>query len=149
SVQEVIRRRAGDMRPGDVYAVNDPYHGGTHLPDVTVITPVFASDAPDDPGGTLLYVASRGHHGESGGLTPGSMPATSTHIDHEGVLFDNWLLARDGEFRERPTRELLTSARYPSRNPDTNLADLRAQIAANAKGVAEVRNMIEHFGLDV
>jgi len=149
SVQEVIRRRAGDMRPGDVYAVNDPYHGGTHLPDVTVITPVFASDDPDDPGDILFYVASRGHHAEIGGLTPGSMPATSTHIDHEGVLFDNWLLARDGEFRERPTRELLTSARYPSRNPDTNLADLRAQIAANAKGVAEVRNMIEHFGLDV
>jgi len=149
SVQEVIRRRAGDMRPGDVYAVNDPYHGGTHLPDVTVITPVFASDDPHDPGEILFYVASRGHHAEIGGLTPGSMPASSTHIDHEGVLFDNWLLARDGRFREEETRKLLTSARYPSRDPDTNLADLRAQIAANAKGVAEVRAMIDHFGLDV
>jgi 5-oxoprolinase (ATP-hydrolysing) len=145
SVKEVVRRRAGEMQPGDVYAVNDPYHGGTHLPDVTVITPVFDSDGSD----ILFFVASRGHHAEIGGLTPGSMPANSTDVEQEGVLFDNWLLARGGEFREAETRELLSGARYPSRNPDTNLADLRAQIAANAKGVDEVGKMIVHFGLDV
>ena len=145
SVQEVIRRRAGDMRPGDVYAVNDPYHGGTHLPDVTVITPVY-----DATGGRVLfYVASRGHHAEIGGLTPGSMPAHSRDVHEEGVLFDNWLLVRDGRFREEETRDLLAGAPYPSRVPATNLADLRAQIAANEKGIDEVRRMIDHFGLDV
>jgi 5-oxoprolinase (ATP-hydrolysing) len=145
SVKEVIARRRDRMRRGDVYAVNDPYHGGTHLPDITVITPVF-----DESGAEILfYVASRGHHAEIGGISPGSMPATSREIDEEGVLFDNWLLARDGRLREAETLELLTGARYPSRNPDTNLADLRAQIAANAKGVEEVARMIDHFGLDV
>jgi 5-oxoprolinase (ATP-hydrolysing) len=145
SVKEVIRRRAEQMRPGDVYAVNDPYHGGTHLPDVTVITPVF-----DEAGAEILFfVAARGHHAEIGGLTPGSMPANSRHVHEEGVLFDNWLLVQDGKLRERETRELLAGAKYPSRNPDTNLADLRAQIAANAKGVEEVGKMIDHFGLDV
>ncbi|MCK8674939.1 hydantoinase B/oxoprolinase family protein [Rhodococcus sp. HM1] len=145
SVQEVVRRRAGSMKPGDVYAVNDPYHGGTHLPDVTVITPVFDAD-----GDTILFhVASRGHHAEIGGLTPGSMPAGSRDIREEGVLFDNWLLVENGNFRTDETRELLTSGPYPSRNPDTNLADLRAQVAANARGVTEVGRMIEHFGLDV
>lgn len=145
SVQEVIRRRGTDMRTGDVYAVNDPYHGGTHLPDVTVITPVY------DGGGTevLFYVASRGHHAEIGGLTPGSMPAHSRDVHEEGVLFDNWLLVRDGRFREEETRELLAGAAYPSRAPDTNLADLRAQIAANEKGIDEVRRMIEHFGREL
>jgi 5-oxoprolinase (ATP-hydrolysing) len=145
SVQEVIRRRAGDMRPGDVYAVNDPYHGGTHLPDVTVITAVY-----DATGGRVLfYVASRGHHAEIGGLTPGSMPAHSRDVHEEGVLFDNWLLVRDGRFREDETRDLLAGPPYPSRAPATNLADLRAQIAANEKGIDEVRRMIDHFGLDV
>lgn len=145
SVKEVIARRRDRMRRGDVYAVNDPYHGGTHLPDITVITPVF-----DESGAEILfYVASRGHHAEIGGISPGSMPATSREIDEEGVLFDNWLLARDGRLREAETLELLTGARYPSRNPDTNLADLRAQIAANARGVEEVARMIDHFGLDV
>ncbi|WP_433600285.1 hydantoinase B/oxoprolinase family protein [Nocardia sp. CA-135953] len=146
SVKEVIRRRrAGGMRPGDTYAVNDPYHGGTHLPDVTVITPVF-----DTTGAQILfYVASRGHHAEIGGIAPGSMPANSRRIEEEGVIFDNWLLVEDGRFREDETLRLLTEATYPSRNPATNLADLRAQIAANAKGVEEVRKMIEHFGLDV
>jgi len=145
SVKEVIRRRAGQICRGDVYAVNDPYHGGTHLPDVTVITPVF-----DQAGENILfYVASRGHHAEIGGITPGSMPARSRNVHEEGVLFDNWLLAADGRFREAETRELLTGARHPSRNPDTNLADLRAQVAANAKGVEEVGKMIDHFGLDV
>ncbi|MFZ2173095.1 MAG: hydantoinase B/oxoprolinase family protein [Rhodococcus sp. (in: high G+C Gram-positive bacteria)] len=145
SVKEVVRRRDGSMRRGDVYAVNDPYHGGTHLPDITVITPVFGEYGNQ----ILFYVASRGHHAEIGGLTPGSMPAISREIREEGVLFDNWLLVEDGRFRESETLRLLTDAPYPSRNPDTNLADLRAQIAANNKGVAEVGKMIDHFGLDV
>ncbi|MCI3277448.1 hydantoinase B/oxoprolinase family protein [Streptomyces cylindrosporus] len=148
SVKEVIRRRGSSMRPGDTYAVNDPYHGGTHLPDVTVITPVF--DTADTQGDRILfYVASRGHHAEIGGIAPGSMPANSRTIEEEGILFDNWLLAEDGRFREAETLRLLTEAPYPSRNPKTNLADLRAQIAANQKGVDEVGRMIENFGLDV
>ncbi|MCF2536389.1 hydantoinase B/oxoprolinase family protein [Streptomyces sp. FB2] len=152
SVKEVIRRRGADMRPGDTYAVNDPYHGGTHLPDVTVITPVFGTDPAADTEGEqriLFYVASRGHHAEIGGIAPGSMPANSRTIDEEGVLFDNWLLAEKGRFREAETLRLLTEAPYPSRNPRTNLADLRAQIAANRKGADEVARMIDDFGLDV
>ncbi|MFF1810818.1 hydantoinase B/oxoprolinase family protein [Streptomyces sp. NPDC058251] len=172
SVKEVIRRRGDGMRPGDTYAVNDPYHGGTHLPDVTVITPVFDTEHTEhtenagraestahtghaeSTGNTegdriLFYVASRGHHAEIGGIAPGSMPANSRTIDEEGILFDNWLLAESGRFREAETLALLTEAPYPSRNPKTNLADLRAQIAANRKGVDEVRRMIEDFGLDV
>ena len=145
SVKEVIHRRAGGMKPGDVYAVNDPYHGGTHLPDITVVTPVFDSLGER----VLFFVASRGHHAEIGGITPGSMPADSREIHEEGVLFDNWLLAENGQFREAETRRLLTDAPFGSRNPDTNLADLRAQIAANQKGVDEVRQMIDQFGLDV
>ncbi|MET7800158.1 hydantoinase B/oxoprolinase family protein [Streptomyces decoyicus] len=145
SIKEVLRRRAGEMRPGDVYAINDPYHGGTHLPDVTVVTPVF-----DTEGAELLFlVASRGHHAEIGGITPGSMPAFSSTIQEEGILFDNWLLVRDGELREDATRELLAAGPYPSRAPDANLADLRAQIAANEKGIQELRRMTEQFGLDV
>ncbi|MFH8392329.1 hydantoinase B/oxoprolinase family protein [Streptomyces sp. NPDC018036] len=145
SVQEVVRRRGGTMRPGDTYAVNDPYHGGTHLPDVTVITPVFDTEGER----ILFYVASRGHHAEIGGIAPGSMPANSRTIDEEGVLFDNWLLAENGHFREAETLALLTAPPHPTRNPRTNLADLRAQIAANRKGVDEVGRMIEDFGLDV
>jgi len=145
TVKEVIHRRAGGMKAGDVYAVNDPYHGGTHLPDITVVTPVF--DAAGQH--VLFFVASRGHHAEIGGITPGSMPANSREIHEEGVLFDNWLLAENGQFRETATRRLLTEASFPSRNPDTNLADLRAQIAANQKGVDEVGKMIDHFGLEV
>ncbi|MBT2367683.1 hydantoinase B/oxoprolinase family protein [Streptomyces sp. ISL-10] len=143
SIKEVLRRNAGSMRPGDVYAINDPYHGGTHLPDVTVVTPVFEGEE------LRFLVASRGHHAEIGGITPGSMPAFSRTVDEEGVLFDNWLLVRDGRLRETETRELLTSARHPSRAPDTNLADLRAQIAANEKGIAELRRMTDQFGTDV
>ncbi|MFE9475465.1 hydantoinase B/oxoprolinase family protein [Streptomyces griseofuscus] len=158
SVKEVIRRRGDSMRPGDTYAVNDPYHGGTHLPDVTVITPVFDTETPGTGAPAapetrrprlLFYVASRGHHAEIGGIAPGSMPAHSRTIEEEGVLFDNWPLAEGGRFREEETRRLLTEARHPSRNPRTNLADLRAQIAANQKGVDEVRRMIGEFGLDV
>ncbi|MET9484071.1 hydantoinase B/oxoprolinase family protein [Streptomyces sp. NPDC006638] len=145
SIKEVLRRNEGELRPGDVYAINDPYHGGTHLPDVTVVTPVF-----DERGGELRFlVASRGHHAEIGGITPGSMPAFSTDIHEEGVLFDNWLLVSNGRLREEETRDLLTGARHPSRDPDTNLADLRAQIAANEKGIAELHAMAGEFGLDV
>ena len=144
SIKIVARRNAGRMRPGDVYVLNDPYHGGTHLPDVTVVTPVFGQ-----AGEILFYVASRGHHAEIGGITPGSMPAFSTRIEEEGVLIDNWLLVRDGELREAATLDLLRSARHPSRNPGVNMADLRAQIAANEKGVAELGRMVSHFGLDV
>jgi len=141
----VAARNAGAMRPGDVYMLNDPYHGGTHLPDVTVVTPVF-----DEAGQQILfYVASRGHHAEIGGITPGSMPAFSTQVDEEGVVIDNWLLVRDGVLREAESRHLLASAPYPSRNPEVNLADLRAQIAANERGVHELRRMVEQFGLDV
>ncbi|MBG0856840.1 hydantoinase B/oxoprolinase family protein [Streptomyces spinoverrucosus] len=151
SVKEVIQRRGTGMRPGDTYAVNDPYHGGTHLPDVTVITPVFGTGgtADTDSDRILFYVASRGHHAEIGGIAPGSMPAGSRTIEEEGVLFDNWLLAENGRFREEETHRLLTEAPHPSRNPRTNLADLRAQIAANQKGVDEVTRMIDDFGLDV
>ncbi|GAA0663043.1 hydantoinase B/oxoprolinase family protein [Kitasatospora atroaurantiaca] len=145
TVKEVIRRRGGELRPGDAYAVNDPYHGGTHLPDITVVTPVF----DDEERQILFFVASRGHHAEIGGLTPGSMPAASRSIEEEGVLFDTWLLVEHGRLREAETLRLLTEAPYPSRNPATNLADLRAQIAANRKGVDEVRRMIGHFGLEV
>lgn len=144
SVREVIARVDG-IRPGDTYAVNDPYHGGTHLPDITVISPVF-----DDAGHEVLFwVASRGHHAEIGGITPGSMPARSTSVEQEGILFDAWPLVEAGRFREAETRALLTTGPYPSRNPDGNLADLRAQVAANARGAEEVATMISHFGLDV
>jgi 5-oxoprolinase (ATP-hydrolysing) len=145
SIKMVIARNPV-MRPGQSYALNDPYHGGTHLPDVTVVTPVFAAaaDAGAEP---LFYVASRGHHAEIGGVSPGSMPAGSTRIDEEGVLIDNWLLVDDQTLRERETIDLLRGAEFPSRAPHTNIADLRAQIAANEKGIEELRAMVDHFGL--
>ncbi len=145
SVREVIARRGDRIRPGDVYAVNNPYHGGTHLPDVTVVSPVH--DAAGEQ--VLFWVASRGHHAEIGGITPGSMPAFSHGVEEEGVLFDTWPLVADGRFRDRQTRALLTSGPYPSRNPERNLADLRAQVAANARGIDEVNALIAHFGLEV
>ena len=153
------RDNAGRMRPGDVYVLNDPYHGGTHLPDVTVVTPVFDPDrSPEsrppvpnpDPGPRILfYVACRGHHADIGGITPGSMPPDSTHLDEEGVLITNFQLVDQGAFREREMRALLEGARYPARNVEQNLADLRAMVAANQKGVVELGRMVEHFGLDV
>jgi 5-oxoprolinase (ATP-hydrolysing) len=145
SITIIARRNAGQMRPGDVYVLNDPYHGGTHLPDITVVTPVFGDAGRE----ILFFVASRGHHAEIGGITPGSMPAFSTRVEEEGVLIDNWLLVRAGAMREAETLDLLRSARHPSRNPPVNLADLRAQIAANEKGVQELGRMTSHFGLDV
>jgi 5-oxoprolinase (ATP-hydrolysing) len=144
SVREIVTARAGQMKPGDSYVLNDPYHGGTHLPDVTVITPVFSSG-----GEVLFYVASRGHHAEIGGMTPGSMPAFSGRIEEEGVLIRDWLLVQGGTLRETQTAGLLADAPYPSRNPAANLADLRAQVAANEKGVRELRAMVDHYGLGV
>jgi 5-oxoprolinase (ATP-hydrolysing) len=143
SIKTVIRLNAGKMRPGDVYVLNAPYNGGTHLPDVTVITPVFERDQ------ILFYVGSRGHHADIGGITPGSMPPGSRVVEDEGVLIDNFLLVEAGRLRERETRALLASGRHPARNIEQNLADLRAQVAANEKGVQELRRMVEYFGLDV
>jgi 5-oxoprolinase (ATP-hydrolysing) len=145
SIKTVMARNAGRMQPGDVYALNDPYHGGTHLPDITVVTPVF-----DEPGQALLfYVASRGHHADVGGLTPGSMPPFSTRIEEEGVQIDNFKLVERGRLREAEMVALLESGEYPSRNPAQNIADLKAQIAANEKGVQELRKMVAQYGLEV
>ncbi len=168
SIKTVIERNP-QMRPGDVYVLNDPYHGGTHLPDVTVVTPVYLEPAaggvpPATPGAWTaaaqrpgaagaaprpsFYVASRGHHADIGGSTPGSMPPFSQTIDEEGVLFDNFLLVRDGQLREAELLDALRSGRYPARNPQQTIADLRAQIAANQKGVDELVAMVAQYGLD-
>jgi 5-oxoprolinase (ATP-hydrolysing) len=147
SVQTVIRQRAGAINPGDVFMLNAPYNGGTHLPDVTVITPVFDEGAA--PPEILFWVASRGHHADIGGITPGSMPPDSRTVDEEGVLIDDYLMVDRGRFREKETLDLLASGAYPARNPRQNIADLQAQIAANEKGVQELRRMVAHFGLDV
>ncbi|MCB1505555.1 MAG: hydantoinase B/oxoprolinase family protein [Hyphomicrobiaceae bacterium] len=145
SVETILRERAGTMRPGDVFMLNAPYNGGTHLPDITVITPVF-----DDSGRKIIfYVASRGHHEDIGGLTPGSMTPKATTIEEEGVYIDNFLLVENGRFREDETRTLLVGATYPARRPDKNIADLKAQVAANAKGASELRKMVGQYGLDV
>ena len=145
SVKRVIADNAGRMRAGDVYMLNDPYRGGTHLPDITVITPVFDSSGSE----LLFYVGSRGHHADVGGITPGSMPPGSRTVDEEGVLISNFKLVEGGALRERETVELLSSGRWPARNVEQNLADLRAMIAANEKGVQELNRMVAHFGLDV
>jgi len=147
SIKTVIRENTGRMSPGDVYVLNDPYHGGTHLPDVTVITPVYLGGLPTDR--PLFYVGSRGHHADIGGVTPGSMPPFSTRIEEEGVEINNFKLVDRGVLREHEMLELLRSGQYPSRNPEQNMADLKAQIAANEKGVQELRKMVEQFGLDV
>jgi 5-oxoprolinase (ATP-hydrolysing) len=143
SIKTVIRLNAGKMKPGDVYVLNAPYNGGTHLPDVTVITPVFENEK------ILFYVGSRGHHADIGGISPGSMPPASKVVEEEGVLIDNFLLVEEGRFREAETIALLGSGRYPARNVQQNIADLRAQVAANEKGVQELRRMVAHFGFDV
>ena len=185
SVETIIRLNSGDIHPGDVFALNAPYNGGTHLPDITVVTPVFSLplegrvaakppggvgstgfDVPAVPsgetpsaafGGTspsrgeeiLFYVASRGHHADIGGTAPGSMTPLATTVDEEGVLFDNFRIVDRGRFREKELETLLTDHPYPARNPHQNIADLKAQIAANEKGVAELREMVAHFGLGV
>lgn len=145
SIKTVIRENSATMRPGDVYMLNDPYHGGTHLPDITVITPVFDKAGKQ----VLFYVGSRGHHSDVGGITPGSMPPNSTVIEEEGILINNFKLVEGGRLREKETIALLTGAKYPARNVEQNMADLRAQIAANQKGVEELHRMVDHFGLDV
>ena len=182
SIKTVIRENRGRMAPGDVYVLNDPYNGGTHLPDVTVITPVYLQPSPQpspasgrggktqsipaggnalelplpragEGGGEglrpLFYVGSRGHHADIGGTTPGSMPPFSTRIEEEGVQINNVKLVERGVLREAEILALLRSGQHPSRNPEQNLADLKAQIAANEKGVQELRRMVDQFGLDV
>ncbi len=145
SVEAIIRERGATMRPGDSFMLNAPYNGGTHLPDITVVTSVF-----DDEGARVLfYVASRGHHEDIGGLTPGSMTPRATQIEEEGVYIDNFKLVDQGRFLEEETRALLARAKYPARRPDKNIADLKAQVAANAKGEAELKRMVQHFGLEV
>jgi len=166
SIKTVVARNAGRMKPGDVFVLNDPYHGGTHLPDVTVVTPVYLEpDRPFDgegegaggpgrdegrrPFAPTFYVGSRGHHADIGGTTPGSMPPFSTRIEEEGVQIDNVRLVEAGRFLEDEMRALLMSGEHPSRNPDQNLGDLKAQVAANEKGARELRGMVEQYGLDV
>ena len=142
SIRSVIGRNP-DMRPGDVYVLNDPYHGGTHLPDITVVTPVYL----DEPRPSF-FVASRGHHADVGGISPGSMPPFSRNIGEEGVLIDNVKLLDAGVLREGALLALLGSGAHPARNPGQNMADLRAQIAANEKGAQELRAMVERHGKD-
>ena len=143
SVRVILRQNNGQIRPGDVFMMNNPYNGGTHLPDVTVITPVF-----DDAGERIIYtVASRGHHADIGGKTPGSAPPDSRVIEEEGVLIDNFMLVKAGQLQDAATRELLASGKYPCRNIDQNMADLSAQIAANATGVGELQRITRQFGL--
>ncbi len=143
TVTNVVEQRGGDIMPGDSYIHNAPYRGGTHLPDVTVISPVFDKEQSN----LLFFVASRGHHADIGGISPGSMPPNSTNVEEEGILIDNFLGVREGEFRERELSELLTGEPFPARNPKHNIADLKAQIAANAKGAEELHRMISTYGL--
>ncbi len=144
SIRSVIRKWGDRIKEGDVYVLNAPYDGGTHLPDVTVVTPLVSNQ-----GEVLFYVASRGHHADIGGITPGSMPPESREVGEEGVLFDNLKLVDRGTLLEPGIRKVLLSGPWPARNPDQNMADLRAQIAANAKGVKELTRMIDQFGLNV
>ncbi len=142
SVRTVIRSRGGALRPGDVVALNNPFNGGTHLPDVTVITPVF-----DAEGGAIqFFVGSRGHHADIGGLTPGSTPPDSRTLEDEGVVIDDFLLVNAGAFQEAPFRALLAGAKYPARSPDVNVADIKAQVAANQRGVQELGRVVQQFG---
>ncbi len=181
SVRSLIEECGNNIKPGDVYAINNPYNGGTHLPDITVITPVFLQQSatkltphplPNPPKPAtkptphplqnqpkpatkatphplpLFYVASRGHHADIGGITPGSMPPDSTNVEQEGILINNFKLVAGGEFRETELTQLLTSGTYPVRNITQNIADLQAQIAANKKGVEELQRMVGQYGLE-
>ena len=144
AVETIIRENKGKIRPGNVYAINAPYNGGTHLPDITVCTPVF------DGGKILFWVASRGHHADVGGISPGSMSPNATTIEQEGVYIDNFKLVERGRFREKETLcSCCTGAKYPARNPLQNVNDIKAQIAANEKGVQELRKMVRYFTLPV
>lgn len=142
TVESVIDQHP-DMKPGDVFVLNAPYNGGTHLPDITVVTPVF-NEASNE---RLFFTAARGHHADVGGIAPGSMPANSTSVEQEGTLFDGMKLVDAGTFQENTIRTHLTSGPFPARNPDQNIADLRAQIAACEKGAQELRKMVQQFGL--
>ncbi|MFC7476132.1 hydantoinase B/oxoprolinase family protein [Dankookia sp. GCM10030260] len=144
SVRTVIRERGKTLRPGDVVALNNPYNGGTHLPDVTVITPVFDAAGAE----ILFFLGSRGHHADIGGLTPGSTPPVSRTLEEEGVVIDNFLLVEQGHLREAEFRALLASATYPARSPDVNVADIKAQVAANEKGVQELQRAVRDYGLE-
>jgi N-methylhydantoinase B len=144
SVRSLINDKSNTIKPGNVYLSNNPYNGGTHLPDVTAITPVFDEDGKQ----IIFYVASRGHQADIGGMTPGSMPPHSTTIEEEGILFDNFLLVEEGNFQETAVRELLLNHLYPARNPDQNIADFKAQIAANERGVQELGKMVKQYGLE-
>ena len=145
SVQHILAINRGAMRQGDVFMLNAPYQGGTHLPDITVITPVFI-EATTEP---TFFVASRAHHADIGGITPGSMPPDSRSVHDEGVLFDNYRLVSAGVFDEQALQRRLTEGPHPARSPAQNIADLKAQIAANEKGVAELGHMIAQHGLEV
>ena len=145
SVKTVIRLRGGSLKPGDVIALNNPFNGGTHLPDVTVITPVF-----DEDGRTIrFFVGNRAHHADIGGLTPGSTPPLSKSLDEEGAVIDDFLLLDAGVFREKEFRQILSEARYPARSPDVNVADIKAQIAANQKGCVELARVAQSYGWPV
>ena len=145
SVKTVAVRNKGKMSPGDAFILNDPYHGGTHLPDVTIVVPVFlkSKKTPD------FFVASRGHHADIGGITPGSMPPNSNTVEEEGVLFDNVPLLKEGVFQEAAIRALLNDHIYPSRNPDQNIADIKAELAACQRGIISLKSMCAEFGFEV
>jgi 5-oxoprolinase (ATP-hydrolysing) len=144
SIKTVIRENSGKMQRGDAFVLNAPYNGGTHLPDITIVKPVFG--ASED---IIFYVASRGHHADVGGITPGSMPADSTRVEQEGVLLDNLVIVKQGVFQEESIRSTLSQGAHPARNINTNMADFKAQLAACEKGMQELLKIIEHYGLDV
>jgi 5-oxoprolinase (ATP-hydrolysing) len=144
SITSLIQAKDDRLQPGDVYMINNPYNGGTHLPDITVITPVWLEATSPKP---EFYVAARGHHADLGGITPGSMPPHSRHIDEEGILIDHVQLVNSGVFQTDRVSKLFTSNAYPVRNLAQNLADLQAQVAANQKGVQELQKMVKQFGL--
>ena len=143
SVISLIHDQGNNIKPGNVYLSNNPYNGGTHLPDVTAITPIFDIEKTQ----IIFYVASRGHQADIGGITPGSMPPHSTTVAEEGIIFDNFLLVEQGDFQETAVRNYLLNHPYPSRNPDQNIADFKAQIAANERGVQELGKMVNQYGL--
>ncbi|MDD1415142.1 hydantoinase B/oxoprolinase family protein [Dolichospermum sp. ST_con] len=144
SVRSLINDQGDNIKPGNIYLSNNPYNGGTHLPDVTAITPIFNAENQE----IIFYVASRGHQADIGGITPGSMPPHSTTVTEEGIIFDNFLLVEQGEFQEITVRKLLLNHPYPSRNPDQNIADFKAQIAANTRGLQELIKMVNQYGLE-
>jgi 5-oxoprolinase (ATP-hydrolysing) len=155
SVRSLIDARGNTLKPGDVYVSNNPYNGGTHLPDITVITPVFIEEVNERKDWAIekkqspqFYVASRGHHADIGGITPGSMPPYSTSMEQEGVLLDNVQLVKQGQFCESEILRILTTGAYPVRNSTQNIADLQAQVAANERGVQELRRISQHYGLE-